>query len=252
MYERDQNMNGKQRFLLLAVLCLGLGIFQQGKSQLYVGLGFQAGFNNMPNANIPVDRFNNRGFLSKRMGKFHFPMGGIYEVSIRPDRMLLGLSLNTKRQRVSAESFDANTLIRRDVRFVIQALSLSGGYDLAGQETFACYLGGSLDFGYLRLLTRFGPKENIGQYKYGLLGRRSMIAGTAFLKMVFMTERNAKSVWSLTPYIQYPLQEFNFLIMNQILNTATYQLDGLNLPGRPVNFGVALNFDLELLSFLSD
>jgi hypothetical protein len=240
--------NWRHLAILLGMWCLVLPSF----GQLYVGLGFQAGFGNMPNANVPVDRFNNRGFLSKRMGKFHFPAGEIYDLSIRPGRLLLGLNLNTKRQRISAESFDANTLIRRDIRFVVQAISVSGGYDLANKETFACYLGGSVDLGYMRLLTRFGPKQNINQYNYGLLGRRSMIAGTAFVKMVFMSSRNATTVWSLSPYVQFPFQQFNFLIMNQVLNTATYQLDGFELFARPTSVGIALNFDLELLNFLTE
>ena len=244
-------MNGFLQRMKWTLGILMMLSFMQVKAQLYVGLGMQAGFGNMPNANVPVDRFNDRGFLYKRMGKFHFPTGEIYEVSIRPGRLYLGLNLNTKRQRVSAESFDASILIRRDVRFVVQALSLSGGYDLANREDFACYIGAPADFGYMRLLTRFGPKQNIGQYNYNLLGRRSMLAGTAFLKMVFMTDRNAITVWSLTPFVQFPLQKFNFLSMNQTLNTATYQLDGFDLSARPVSVGIALNFDIELLGFLS-
>lgn len=240
--------NFRRLFLFLGICYVAIPAF----GQLYVGLGLQAGYGNMPNANVPVDRFNNRGFLSKKLGKFHFPAGEIYDLSIRPGRLLFGLNLNTKRQRISAESFDANTLIRRDIRFVVQAISISGGYDLANQETFACYLGGSLDLGYMRLLTRFGPKQNISQYNYGLLGRRSMIAGTAFVKMVFMTSRNATTVWSLSPYVQFPIQQFNFLIMNQVLNTATYQLDGFELFARPTSVGLALNFDLELLNFLTE
>jgi hypothetical protein len=232
--------------VLLTLSCIPLWMH----GQLYAGIGLQAGFNNMPNANIPIDRYNGRAFLYKPMNRFHWPFGEIYEVSIRPDRALLALNLNTRRQRATAKSTDANGIHQRDVRFSMQALSLGAGYAVVDQETFALYLGGALDAGFMRLLTRTGPENQIHRIDYYLWRRTPMLAGSAFVKMVFRSSREAISVFSLSPYLHVPFQQFDFMYLDQLLNQPNVVL--VPLPARPVNVGVTFNFDLDVLGFLEN
>lgn len=223
-----------------------------GCAQLFVGIGLQAGFGNMPNANIPIDRYNSRAFLYKRMNQFHWPFGEIYEASFRSGRGLVSLNLNTRRQRATAKSTSTNGIDQRDVRFTMQALSLGAGYAAIDNETFVWYLGGALDAGYMRLLTRTGPSNQIARTPYYLYRRLPMLAITINTKFVFRGSRESIGVWSLTPYLHIPLQKFDFLSLEQLLNQGSLQVLTTPLPARPVNVGLAFNIDIDLLRFLDN
>lgn len=221
------------------------------EAQLYVGLGMQAGFYSMDSANFPIDRYRDRGFFYKPMNHFHFPFGEIYSVSFRPDRALFELSLNTRRSRATAKSTDAQGIYQKDIRFSMQALSLGAGYAIVDNETFALYPGVSVDLGYARLMQRQGYTTQIGRSPYGLISRMPMFATSVFVKMVFRDSRESLSVWSLTPYFQYPWQFFNFQILDQVLNNGYLTPYPYPLPARPMNVGLAFNFDLDLIGFLT-
>ena len=237
-------------FLVFSLLCLfGRNLLE---AQLFVGLGYQQGFWNMENTKLAVNRFNGQGFLFKSLGQFRWPGGEIYAASYRTEEILLELTLNSRRQRISAESFSGNTLMRRDIRFSLQSLTVSAGPAVVDQDDFAMYLCGSLDFGYMRLLTRLAPKINISRANYSVLRRQQMLAVTAFVRMVFRASRESLLTMSLSPYIQYPLQDFDFTILNQILNPQEWVLDPRPLSGRALNFGLTFTFDLDLLGFLDD
>lgn len=235
--------------IALLGLLLGPAVAQ---GQLFVGMGLQLGFGNMPNANIPIDRFNSRAYLYRPMNRFHWPFGEIYEASFRSGRGLVSLNLNTRRQRATAKSTSSNGIDQRDVRFSMQALSLGAGYAVVDEETFALYLGGALDAGYMRLLTRTGPENQISRTDYYLFRRQGMLAVSVFTKMVFRGSRESIAVWSLSPYLHVPLQKFDFLPLEQLLNQGSLQPWTTPLPARAVNVGVAFNIDLDLLGFLEN
>ncbi|MEY3442113.1 MAG: hypothetical protein RLZZ519_394 [Bacteroidota bacterium] len=223
------------------------------KTQLFVGIGLQAGFDNMPNANIPIDRFNSRAFRYKQMNRFHWPFGEIYEASIRSGRGLVSLNLNTRRQRATAKSTSTNGIDQLDVRFTMQALSLGAGYAAIDKETFVWYLGGAVDAGYMRLLTRSGPSNQIARVPYYLYRRLPMLAITLNTKFVFRGSRESIGVWSLTPYLHIPLRDFDFLPLDQLLNGGgSMPILTTPLPARPINVGVAFNMDIDLLRFLDN
>lgn len=240
--------------ILLSLLILMILVCSASlRAQLAVGVGLQAGFGNMPNANVPVDKYNALGFLYKRMNKFHWPFGEIYQASFALDRGIVMLNLNTRRQRATAKSTDAGGIHQRDVRFVMQALSLGGGYAVVDQETFAMYFGGALDFGYMRLLTRSAYTTQINRTDYQLLRRDPMIAGSIFVKMLFRSSREAITSWSLTPYLHVPMRDFDFIYMDQILWAGPQTPYPITpLPARPINVGISANFDFDLLRFLAD
>ena len=220
-------------FVLL--ICCASGL----KAQLFVGLGYQQGFWVMPNAHIPIDRFNDQGFLVRNYGKWRWPGGEIYNLSYRnEDGLLLELNMNSRRQRISAESFGGNTLNRRDLRFSMQYFSLGAGSALINDETFVMYLAGSADLGWMRLLSRLAPKETINNAQYSLLRRQSSIAVSAYLRMVWRSAPDAPVNVTLSPYIQYPLSNYDFAFLNQMLNPQTWLSDPNPLNARPINFGV--------------
>ena len=207
----------------------------------------------MPNAHVPIDRFNDQGFLVKNYGKWRWPGGEIYSLSYRnEDGLLLELNMNSRRQRISAESFGSNGLNRRDLRFSMQAFSLGAGSALINDETFVLYLAGSADLGWMRILSRLAPKQTINNVNYSLLRRQSMVAVSAYLRMVWRSSPEAPVVVSLSPYVQYPLQQFDFTFLNQLLNTQTWLLDPNPLNARPINFGVQFTVDLDLIGIISD
>jgi hypothetical protein len=241
------------RLVRLFVLVLLLACFSGVRSQLYVGLGYQQGFWSMKNANVPIDRFNSKGFLVKNYGHFHWPGGEIYSVSYRnEDGLLLELSLNSRRQRITAKSFDANNLNQRDIRFALQNISAGGGGALVNQETFVMYLAGSADYGTMRILTRLAPEQSISNANYYTIQRRSLLAVSIYLKMVFRSSPESVAVFSLTPYVQYPLQKFDFAFLNQNINPQDWTLDPNPLLARPINAGLQFNVDLDLLSIISN
>lgn len=236
-------------FLLLALACLLLP--SRMFAQINVGLGYQQGFFFMPNADKPIDRFNGNGFLYNNMGHFRWPGGEIYSASLRHNGLLLELNLNTKRSRVSAESFSGNDLFRRDIRFSMQGLSLGVGYAAVEQDDFVLYPAAAIDLGYMKMTTRLGPKANIGQVNYQQFDRNGMVALSIYLKMVFRQNAESITSWSLSPYFYYPLKQYDFFVLNQVLLAPSdWYLDGSTLPARPWNVGVALQFDIDLLRFL--
>jgi hypothetical protein len=253
---RDQSMkypmNGRIFFHFLVLIVI-LGFASSAKSQLYVGLGYQQGFWSMKNANVPIDRFNSKGFLVKNYGKFHWPGGEIYSLSYRDeDGLLLELSLNSRRQRITAKSFGGNVLNQRDIRFSMQAISAGGGGALVNNETFVMYLAGSADYGAMRILTRLAPEASISNVPYGEIQRRSMLAVSLYLKMVFRGSPESLAVVSLTPYVQYPFQKFDFVYLNRLINPQDWNLDPDPLLARPINAGIQFNVDLDLLGFISN
>ncbi|MEM1000036.1 MAG: hypothetical protein AAGN35_23480 [Bacteroidota bacterium] len=244
------NRRGLLIFCLLFLLSLA---GTRAVGQLYVGLGYQQGFWVMPNAHVPIDRFNASGFLARDYGKWRWPGGEIYSVSYRnEDGLLLELTMNSRRQRISAESFGGSGLTRRDLRFSMQAFSFAAGSAVINDETFVMYLGGSADLGWMRVLNRLGPKATINNVNYSLLLRQNMVAVSAFLKMVWRSAPDALVVVSLTPYVQYPLQQFDFSFVNRVLNPNTWSEDPDPLLGRPINFGLQFNVDMDLLGILGN
>ncbi len=247
----DLAIIGLRATIVVALACLlFVSLPLSGKAQLYVGIGLQAGFTNMPNANVPVDRYNARAFLYKRMNRFHFPFGEIYDVSYRSGRALLDLNLNTRRARATAKSTTSTGIQQRDVRFSLQSLSLGAGYAAVDQEKFVMYMGGSVDAGYMRMLTRTAITTQIRATDYYLWRRSPMLALSAFAKMVFRSSPDAMTVTSITLYFQFPLQKFDFLALEQLLNQGSLQPINVPLPARPWNVGVAFSIDLDLLGFL--
>lgn len=224
--------------------------------QLYLGLGFQAGYNSMPNANVPIDQYNDRAFLYRPMNRFHWPMGEIHQVSYRSGRGMVLLNLNTRRQRATAKSFNSTTngLDQTDWRFVIQALSLGGGYAMVDKEKFVMYLGAALDAGYMRLLNRSGPESQIHRIDYSLVRRLPVFAGSTFLKMSFRESQEDITTWSIAPYVHVPFQEFDFQFFDQMLNGSTPGIPAITAPllDNPFNVGLSVNFDLDILGFLDE
>lgn len=220
------------------------------RGQLWVGIGGQAGFMNMENANAPVGFYNDKGFLVRRLREFHWPWGLTYSASYRDDGLLLELALNTKRARVSAESASSGSLQRRDHRFTISSLSPGIGYAVVEQPTLLFYLVGSVDVGYMRYLTRLGDKANISRVDYQLRRRQGFLGLTLSTRFVFRFDEDDNTIWTLAPYVQIPFSRFDFVEFNQVLNPLDWQEVGSTLPGLPVNVGVSLSFDLDLLEFL--
>ena len=247
-----RNLKMKKLVLKLVLwMLVAIPTFVDG--QLYVGMGLQAGFDNMPNANIPIDRFNSRAFRYKPMNRFHWPFGEIYEASIRIDRALVSLNLNTRRQRATAKSTSSNGIDQLDVRFSMQSLSLGAGYAAIDKDDFVLYLGGAVDAGYMRLMTRTGPESQIGRIPYNLYRRLPMLAASIFTKFVFRANRESIAVWSLSPYLHIPLRDFDFLPLDQLLNGGgSMPVLTTPLPARPINVGVAFNIDIDLLGFLDN
>jgi hypothetical protein len=233
-----------------ALACMVLALAAPISAQINVGIGMQAGYTAMPNADRPVDRYNDKGFLYRRMRHFHWPMGEIYLASIRHNRLLLELNMNSRRNRVSAESFNGNVLNRRDVRFTMQSFSFGAGYALQEKDDFVLYLAGAVDVGYAKMQTRTGPKASLNNSPYYLFQREGLLALSAYFKFVFRDHAEAITSYSITPYFHYPLTKFDFFYMNQLLNPADALLDGTTLPARPWNVGLQVNFDLDLLRFL--
>jgi hypothetical protein len=246
--------NGMKQRVLLAflplIIVLLAGAAAPLAAQINIGIGMQAGYTAMPNANLPVDRYNDRGFLYRQMRKFHWPMGEIYLASLRHNRLLLELSMNSRRNRIAAESFDGAVLNHRDVRFNMQVFGLGAGYAVQEKDDFVLYLAGSVDLGFAKMETRTGPKASIGRTPYYLFQREGLLALSGYLKMVFRNNSESITSYSITPYFQYPLTKFDFFYLNQLLNPATALLDGTTLPARPWNVGLQVNFDLDLLRFL--
>lgn len=243
----------KQR-VLLAILPLMIVLLAGATplmAQINVGIGMQAGYTTMPNADVPVDRYNDRGFLYRRMRHFHWPMGEIYLASLRHKRLLLELNMNSRRNRIAAESFNGAELHHRDVRFTMQAISIGAGYALQEKDDFVLYLAGAVDLGVMRMQTRTGPKATINRTPYYTpFPNQGLLALSAYLKLVFRDHAESITSYSFTPFFHYPLTKFDFFNLNQLLNPATALLDGNTLPARPWNVGLQVNFDLDLIRFL--
>jgi hypothetical protein len=224
--------------------------------QLYLGSGFQAGYNSMPNSDVAIDRYNGRAFLYRPMNRFHWPMGEIHQVSLRFGRGMVLLNLNTRRQRATAKSFNSSTngLDQTDWRFAMQALSFGGGYAIVDKEKFVMYLGVALDAGYMRLLNRSGPENQIHRIDYSLVQRLPMFAGSTFLKIFFRDSHEDITTWSIAPYVHVPFQEFDFQFFDQMLNGSTPGIPAIAgpLPDKPLNVGLSVNFDLDILGFLNE
>lgn len=241
----------KTKWMRLGLLGMVMGLFaSSGMGQLYVGLGGQAGFMNLENANSAVDFFNAKGFLVRQLREFHWPMGLIYSASYREDGLLLELSLNSKRARVSAESANGSSLQRRDHRFTIHSLSAAIGYALVDNDAFQVYGTAALDLGYMRYLSRIGDKNNINRINYVLYRRERFLGTTLSLRFSFRDSEDDPSIWTIAPYVQIPFKEFDFREFNIVLNPFDWQEVGTTLPARAINAGVVLSFDLDLFEIL--
>lgn len=240
-------------FMIFGLLVIGgLSVPSTASAQLYIGMGGQVGFMNMANANAPVDYFNSKGFLVRRQREFHWPAGLIYSASYKEDGLLLELSLNTKRHRTAAEFLGANgaSIDRREHRFVIQSLSATAGGGVIEEDEFLMFLCASVDFGIMRYRTRTGNPETINRASFFTVNQKRFLGTTLSVRFTFRNAEDDPTHWTFAPYVQLPLAKFDFLRFNQTLNT----FDWNQVPGestaRPVNFGMSLAFDLDLLELL--
>ncbi len=234
------------------LVLLGLGTWSSASGQLYVGLGGQAGFMNMANANAPVDFFNSKGFLIRRLREFHWPAGLIYSAAYKEDGLLLELSLNTKRHRTAAEFLGSggNSIDRREHRFVIQSLSATVGGAVVDEPELQLYLCGSLDFGMMRYRTRTGNPETINRASFFTVSQQRFLGTTLSLRFTFRNGEDDFTHWTWAPYVQIPFGKFDFQRFNQTLNP----FDWNQVPGestaRPINFGMSLSFDFDLIELI--
>ncbi len=237
-------------FCMACLIALGIGANSSASAQLWVGFGPQVGYFNMENANAPVDFFNSKGFLFRPQRKLRWPWGLHYAASYRKDGLFLELAFNSKGARGAFETAEANGIQRRETKFTIHALSAGVGYAIVDQPDLQWYLVGNLDLGYMRLLSRSGLETNINRANYFTYRRTSFVGVTFSSRFVFRSDEEALSSWSLGPYVQIPFQEFEFREFNTLLNPLDWEQVGRELPARPINFGVLLTFDLDLLGIL--
>ena len=237
-----------RRALLLLLVMVAWSATQ---AQLHVGIGGQAGFTNLSNANAVVDHYNSQGFLVKRLRKPRFPFGLIYGAAYRSDGLLLELALDSKRARVSTESSDGgSTLIRRDVRFTLSSLRASGGYAVVDEPEFQLYLVGGIDLGYARYLTRTGNEATINRANYFLRRRESFLATTLSVWFTFRQGEDAPSSTTFAPYVQLPFTDFSFQDLNRDLNPLDPTAPTGELRDSPLNFGFVFRVDFDLLEIL--
>lgn len=186
---------GKKCWILLLLL-IPVG----GVGQIYVSGGYNQSVTFLENGNWVVDKFNEQGFLPRRMRKLVIPRGEFISAGYFADAFFAEASWTGRRDRVRALTSNG---YQRDLKMGINSLGISGGINFLNTDEMAISIGTGAAASFFTASTRLGPEQNINRTNFFLIRRQIGLSGDYFVQFFLKPTTGHKLGFIVRPYFQY-------------------------------------------------
>lgn len=231
-------------FLALTVLLVWGTVKGQTKLQVYAGLGINASYTQLDSLNWIIDQYNERqSNIVKPLGNIHTPLGINGQLGMFFGNFLIDLSYTGRMQGTRSrenEQADGSYYVRQ-LRYRANTFDVGFGARVMGNENFMFSLGTSLDFGAVRVFTRFSRSDQVGSIPLNAPVMNELTLGsTLFAQGMVNIGLNNPLYLYFRPYFQWSWNKNDFQPVNRVINNQTYLDDPLFILAYPYNVGLKI------------
>jgi hypothetical protein len=204
------------------LICLLVFVFSGIKAQVYFGFGYNLGFAKMKGLNAIVDNYNNtRSWLDNEMGYFKKPNGFVVNMGMYGNSGgFVELTWVGRNQTNFASGVAPATNIngQRDLKLRMNTVNMGFGFDFLYDEAIGFGIGGSIDFGKFKIMTRVADFDKIDQAEYADIIDEILIGSTIFAQ--FKIGSPALKL-QIRPYYTFNWFETDITDVNETINSFT-------------------------------
>lgn len=224
---------------ILILVCL---IFTVGKvrSQFWAGIGYSgAAPLATKNLNYVIDRYNQtRPWLTNAMQKFNYFDGLTFRVGVWNQKHFYDIGYTGGSQRVSSLGSPPPNGVekRRDLKASFNSWNFSFGKSINSQEKNNIALGISINYGRIRVKTRYDSPEDIKRADYGDIIKKGMATVGFFGRWMI-----ADPGFTIEPFINFSVigsGKADAYDVNKRINPDTYTADPSSLKFRASTVGL--------------
>lgn len=230
--------------LILAVLLFGGTVKSQTKLKVYAGLGLNTSYMPLDSLNWIIDQYNERQpNIEKSLGNIHTPLGINGQLGVVFNRLIIDLSYTGRMLGVkSRENEQANgTYFVRQLRFRANTFDIGFGVRLAESENAMFSMGASVDFGAVKVFTRYARNDQVGTIPINSPVMNELTLGnTVYAQGLINIGLNNPLYLYFRPYFQWAWNKNDFQPVNRTLNNQTYLDDPQFILGLPYNVGLKI------------
>ncbi len=230
----------KRLLVLLLPLCLSFGALD-AQVKVYAGLGFNQSFTQIDSLDFIFDNYNSRNGLENGLKPVSSPRGVAVQTGLVFGRFVLDLGYTGRSQvRKSEETVLGNgTTQVREIRFRANTFDIGAAGKLNQSEDWLLSLGASIDFGAVRVFSRYGNSADYRQIPLRSPVMNEVTVGsTIFMHASFPVSPDLPLHIFIRPYFQYDLYANEYNPVNRSINFQTYLNDPPFLVSRSSNFGI--------------
>ncbi len=231
-------------FLVFTVFLLGGTVKGQGDVKVYGGLGLNVSYAPLDSLNWIIDQYNDRqSNVVKPLGNIHTPLGINGQLGVFFGNFLIDLSYTGRMQGVRSrenEQADGSYSVRQ-LRYRANTFDVGFGSRIAGNENFVFSLGTSVDFGAVKVFTRFSRNDQIGTIPLNAPVMNELTLGsTVFAQGMVNIGLNNPFHLYFRPYFQWAWNKNDFQPVNRVVNNRTFLDDPIFILSYPYNVGLKI------------
>lgn len=209
--------------------------------RVYGGLGFNQSLVWVDSLNFVIDRYNATHDTDRELMPINAPRGLAVQLGILGNRFMLDLGFTgrgqTRRSREAAQQ--DGTYNVRELRYRANTFDVGFGLRLNQSDNWMLMAGASLDFGSVRILTRYGRNDSYRNTPInGAIVNELTLANTVFLQAAFPLAQDFPIHLFIRPYFQYDWYQNDFGPVNRALNFQTYLDDPQFILSASPNLGL--------------
>ncbi len=232
----------------IAFLLFTMFFCSSAKSQLYIHLGYNAGFpTGLKNLNYVIDRYNqNRNYLTTNMKHINYLDGFTMSLGAAAEPMFFGFGYTYGVQRIFAEFKDKNgDMYKRDVKVSNVVFDMDFGIAAIDKSKGSIFFGGSMAIGSFTVKSRIDLKSEVDDQdweKINLL-ESLVFTGGVFIKIVFSNP----GIY-IQPYYQFTPGDIfknDMTIVNEALNNTMSINDPSPLNISNSSVGIKVGFSIS-------
>ena len=231
--------------LVVAVLLAGGTANGQTKIKVYAGLGFNAGYMSVDSLNWIIDQYNERqSNVERPLKNVQTPLGVSGQLGLVFGKFIIDLGYTTRmtgsrsRENVNATT---GTYLTRQLRFRANTFDIGAGAVLAENDNTMFSLGGSMDFGAVKIFTRYSTNDQVGTIPLNAPVMNELTLGTTiyFQGMVNIGLNNPLYLY-FRPFYSYAWNKNDFQPVNRAVNFQTHLDDPQFILANPHNVGLKI------------
>lgn len=235
-------MNRNRILFSLLLLCLLPCSDIQAQVKVYAGLGFNQSITNIDSLNYVVARYNSLNNPDKELSEIRSPRGLAINAGLVLGRVMIDLGYTMRAQGSRSREQASNspeTYFIRQLRFRMNTFDVGFGVKLNKDEEKLFALGASLDFGAVRVFTRYVRNDQTGTQPFrNPIMNELTLGSTLFFHGQIPLSSDLPFQLYFRPYYHLDLYRNDYGPVNRAVNQPDHLDDPLFLLSSAHNFGL--------------